>query len=58
MDGVTIENDNALTNGDTQYLYGTAETEVRLKETISDGSTITYSPAKPEKIQDPKTIAQ
>lgn len=54
MDGVTIENDNALTNGDTQYLYGTAETEVRLKETISDGSTITYSPAKPEKIQDPK----
>lgn len=54
VDGVTIENDNALTNGDTQYLYGTAETEVRLKETISDGSTITYSPAKPEKIQDPK----
>lgn len=54
MDGVTIENDNALTNGDTQYLYGTAETEVRLKEIISDGSTITYSPAKPEKIQDPK----
>ena len=54
MDGVTIENDNALTNGDTQYLYGTAETEVRLKETISDGSTITYSPAKPEKIQDQK----
>lgn len=54
MDGVTIENDNALTNGDTQYLYGTAETKVRLKETISDGSTITYSPAKPEKIQDPK----
>lgn len=53
MDGVTIENDNALTNGDTQYLYGTAETEVRLKEIISDGSTITYSPAKPEKIQDP-----
>lgn len=54
VDGVTIENDNALTNGDTQYLYGTAETEVRLKEIISDGSTITYSPAKPEKIQDPK----
>lgn len=54
VDGVTIENDNALTNGDTQYLYGTAETEVRLKETISDGSTITYSPAKPEKIQDQK----
>lgn len=54
VDGVTIENDNALTNGDTQYLYGIAETEVRLKETISDGSTITYSPAKPEKIQDPK----
>lgn len=54
VDGVTIENDNALTNGDTQYLYGTAETEVRLKETISDSSTITYSPAKPEKIQDPK----
>lgn len=51
MDGVTIENDNALTNGDTQYLYGAEGMEVQLKESVSGDQTITYSPAKPEAIQ-------
>lgn len=49
---VTITNTAALTNGDTQYLYGEEGTEVQVTEpTLADGNKLTYFPIEPKKIR-------